>query len=361
MISIINTLYSLPDITIIPSKSSDISSRKECQPWCIGLNGKSGYLPIITAPMDSVVGEENYQVFQENGISPVLPRTVPIDVRLSKCAEVFCAFGLAEIEEWFLTKTNPMGEDLYLLIDIANGHMKAQMEVGKRLREKYGDRLHLMGGNIANPETVLEYSEAGFDYVRVGIGGGQGCITSTQCGIHYPMASLLNDIYKVMEISRCHNIKIVADGGIRTYSDAIKCLALGADYVMMGYTLSKALESSGKIFLDGQFYPLPNREKAKELFESGHRLFKEYHGMSTKVAQAKILGIDLESNRGALKTSEGKIEMVKIDYTLQGWVDNFKSYICSTMSYTGCRTLREFIGSPECGIISPSTVNLLNK
>jgi hypothetical protein len=32
-----------------------------------------------------------------------------------------------------------------------------------------------MGGNIANPLTYLEYDKAGFDFVRVGIGGGAAC------------------------------------------------------------------------------------------------------------------------------------------------------------------------------------------
>lgn len=364
MINTKEVLYSLSDITIIPIKFSSIRSRSECSPECLGLTGKPGYLPIITAPMDSVVGPDNYKEFEKNGISTVIPRTTPLEERLNLCAEVFCAFGLAEVEKEFLDKTYP-GDNIYILIDIANGHMKAQLEVGKKLREKYGDKLHLMGGNIANPETALEYNKAGFNYLRVGIGGGRGCITSTQCGIHYPMASLLDYIHRIFR-HRCYNLKIVADGGIRTYSDAIKCLALGADYVMMGYTLSKCLEASGDLLVD-----LPNQliwdkkitdlTVAREYFSRGKKLQKEYHGMSTKVAQAKILGVDLEEFRHSLKTSEGRSERVEIEYTISGWTDNFRSYLTSTMSYTGYKTLENFIGSPECRIVSPSVVDSLNK
>lgn len=352
-----NTLYSLSDITIIPAKVSKIRSRSECSPECLGLTGKSGFLPIITAPMDSVVGPENYQEFIKNGVSPVIPRTTPLKERLSLCAEIFCAFGLAEIEEEFLVKTNS-SKDLYLLIDIANGHMEAQLEIGKKLREKYGEHLHLMGGNIANPETVIEYGIAGFDYVRVGIGGGAGCITSTQCGIHYPMASLLSEIHSLLG-KHCFKLKIVADGGVKTYSDAIKCLALGADYVMMGYTLSKCLEASGD-FVNALGDSI-SRGVAEIYFEEGKDIFKEYHGMSTKTAQAKILGVNLEECRQSLKTSEGRIERIKIEYTLSGWIQNFRSYLTSAMSYTGFKTLRGFIGSPECRVLSPSMINLLNK
>lgn len=352
-------LYSLPDITIIPAEVSDIKSRKECSPECLGLTGKSGYLPIITAPMDSVVGPENYQEYIKNGISPVIPRTTPLEQRLELCAEVFCAFGLAEIEDIFLRQEIHPGKDIYILIDIANGHMKAQIEIGKKLKDKYKGRLHLMGGNIANPNTALEYGKAGFDYLRVGIGGGAGCITSTQCGVHYPMASLLDSIHFALR-TYSFNLKIVADGGIRTYSDAIKCLALGADYVMMGYTLSKCLEASGELY-DGLKMKIPSLDIAKEFMKKDMPVFKEYHGMSTKTAQAKMLGVDLEENRHSLKTSEGRTEMVKIEYTLEGWTDNFRSYLTSAMSYAGYRTLGKFIGGPECRVISSSTVNLLKK
>lgn len=355
-----NTLYSLSDITIIPSKISEIQSRSECSPECLGLTGKSKYLPIITAPMDSVVGPENYEIFQDHGISPIIPRTTPLEERLSLCAEVFCAFGLAEVENVFLGNvTIHHGKDIYILIDIANGHMKAQIKIGKKLREKYGDKLHLMGGNIANPETILEYERAGFDYVRVGIGGGAGCITSTQCGIHYPMASLLSDIQSLLK-HRCLRIKIVADGGIRNYSDAIKCLALGADYVMMGYTLSKCLEASGELY-DRLKLKIPSLKIAKEYMKKDMAVFKEYHGMSTKTAQAKMLGVDLEEHRHNLKTSEGRTEMVRIEYTLEGWIKNFRSYLTSAMSYTGFRSLEKFIGGPECRVISPSMIELLKK
>lgn len=40
--------------------------------------------------------------------------------------------------------------------------------------------------------------------------------------------------------------KIIADGGIRNYSDAIKALALGADYVMIGGLFTRMVESALK-------------------------------------------------------------------------------------------------------------------
>ncbi len=164
-------LYSLDDISVIPAETSDIRSRKECNPFTISLEGKDKFLPIITAPMDSVVDETCYTEFWDNGVSAIIPRTVALETRLRLCESVFCAFGFDEIEKEFISKTKE-GDNLYVLIDVANGHMNYQIELGKKLKDKYGDKLKLMGGNIANPETYKLYDEAGFDYLRCGVGGG---------------------------------------------------------------------------------------------------------------------------------------------------------------------------------------------
>ncbi len=57
--------------------------------------------------------------------------------------------------------------------------------------EKFGDKLILMAGNIANPETYREYARAGVDYVRISVGSGSCCITSSNSGCYTPMASLI--------------------------------------------------------------------------------------------------------------------------------------------------------------------------
>jgi hypothetical protein len=47
----------------------------------------------------------------------------------------------------------------------------------------------------------------------------------------------------------------------------------------------------------------------------------------------------------AIRTSEGVTRMQPVEYTLAGWVDNFKDYLATHMSYVGTRTLEEFIGN----------------
>ena len=345
-------LYSLSDVSIIPSAVSDIKSRSECYPYTQSIEGKDQYLPLIAAPMASVVGPENYKIFWDNKISAVIPRTVSLQERLKLCPEVMCAFGLKEIEENFVNRIyNLMGQRLYVLIDIANGHMKKEIDLGKQLKSLYGDSLVLMGGNIANPKTYWKYNEAGFDFLRVGIGKGRSCTTSTQTGVHYPMASLIDEIHK----SVCEKYtrytpgrtKIVADGGMRSYADIIKALALGADYVMVGGIFAKTHEAIGSTY-----------------WEDGH-LYRDYYGMSTKRAQSEILGFknseEAKEHGENLKTSEGRIERVEVEYSLAGWIENFTDYLRSAMSYTFSRSLDKFKDAKVRVISGSASVEVNNK
>lgn len=338
-------LYSLSDVSIIPEEVVTINSRSECNPFTDNIEKtKSNYYPIIVAPMASIISENNYKRFNNNGISCIIPRNIELDSRLRLCNNVFCAFSLKEVEDNFIiNKFNIINKKIYVLIDIANGHLEKQLSIGSSLKKIYGSSIVLMGGNIANPNTYLYYNSSGFDYVRVGIGGGSGCLTSTQTSIHYPMASLLDEIANIRsKVNIGNSTKVIADGGIGSYSDAIKCLALGADYVMMGRVFAKTVEACGDTYvgLDGKVY-------------------RHYYGMSTKEAQAKILGKSLENIKEKLKTSEGKTEELEVEYTISGWIDNFNSYLRSAMSYTNSRSLSEFKNS-RCNIISLSSSNFIN-
>lgn len=345
-------LYSLSDVSIVPRVIVDLESRSECHPFTESIEGRDQFLPLIAAPMASVVGPGNYKTFWQEGISVIIPRTTPLIERLGLCSEVMCAFSLREIEENLIDRSlNLMGQKLYILIDIANGHMTKELEIGKQLRSIYGDSLVLMGGNIANPETYWKYNEARFDFLRIGIGGGSRCTTSTQTGVHYPMASLIDDVFSGIKDKYIRydkeRTKIVADGGMRGYSDIIKSLALGADYVMIGSILAKTHEAIGPTY-----------------WEDGH-LYRDYYGMSTKRAQAEILGFnsqeDAKKHGEVLKTSEGRIERVEVEYSLAGWRENFESYLKSAMSYTGTRTLDEFKDASVRVISGSASVEVNNK
>lgn len=320
------TLYSLRDICIIPAVLTDIKSRSECNPCRKSITDVYGYYPLITAPMD-FVRLENIHEFEKAGISGILPRTVPFDKRIEFCKYNFCAFSLKECRELCSNPPFNVDECHYILIDIANGMMEEEINMGKRLKDAFNCKL--MGGNIGNPSTYLLYDQSGFDFVRVGIGDGAGCLTSYQLGVSYPYASLISEISELKYRYHSH-CKIIADGGMSSYSDIIKCLGLGADYVMCGKLLAQAALEGEEIGMDFV-----------------------YRGMSTKSAQK-----DMGATK--LKTAEGKTLQLKKEYTLSGWIENFDSYLRSAMSYCDSRDLKEFREKAICQVISPNSSYKIN-
>lgn len=349
-------LYSLKEITIIPAIISNIDSRSECNPY---YENEYKRLPLFTAPMSAVVGEKSFNNYFNNNIEPIIPRNIPIKRRLELLQQwdIFIAFSLNEIKEYLINfKIDTICTGTFkILIDIANGNMKKMFDIVKQLKEIYNSKIIIMAGNIANPETYEEYCKAGIDYCRVGIGGGSSCNTSTFTGIHYPMGSLLKECNKI-KITHNHfyenfpNIinsaytkqypatKIIADGGIKGYADIIKCLALGADYVMCGSVFAKMKESEGEIILD----------------DNKAILYKKFYGMSTPKAQIELGG-------DGSKATEGNETLIPVEYTMEEWVNNFTAYLKSTMSYCGKRTLEEFIGKVQTDIMSENSINSINK
>ena len=134
-----------------------------------------------------------------------------------------------------------------VLIDIANGHMSKLIVLIEEIKRLW-PHLKLMVGNIANPETFVNLGMAGADYIRCSIGSGAGCTTASNVSINYPLGSLISECY-ILRKQYGLKTKIVADGGMRNYSDVIKALGLGADYVMIGSIFNKAIESAGHNYL----------------------------------------------------------------------------------------------------------------
>lgn len=395
--------YSYNDLTIVPSKISYVDSRSECNPFVSG-----NTLPIFTAPMSSVVGLDNYLEWESNGIIPILPRTVPLsfDELLEKIYQGYwVALGLSEfksLEDNLVI--DQIRDKARVLLDIANGHMNTVYYLSKKLKNKFGDKIEIMIGNIANPETYLDCIEAGVDYVRCSIGSGAGCLTTSNTGVHYPIASLLDEINKLKGRST-NPPKVIADGGIRNYSDVIKALALGADYVMIGGLFSQFLESTGEIIgneeiskehdsvykftlhsvsgvrnsdiMDRASSPDTDnvgievfdfalnidlsvcKEHIKRNLIQHYKIEKLFYGMSTKRAQMMI-GINGPIGT-KLKTAEGIEKVVQVKYTMKQWIENMIDYLKSAMSYCGCIDLQSFIGKQTLIPNSPGEMGAVNK
>ena len=330
-----NLKFDFNDISIIPTMLSDISSRDE-----INVYDKNNKLPLWVSPMDTVVSKDNHKLFLDLGYNVCLPRGEKYSE--DKC---FISYGLDEI-----IKRVENNEKLSSLIniDIANGNMIKLYNISKVIKEKYD--VQLMVGNIANPKTYEKLSEIGVDYIRCGIGGGSICTTAANVGIFYPMASLIKECYDI-SCTLNNSAKIIADGGFKNFDEIIKALAIGADGVMLGGILSKCIESCAPCYMkdDYQGYKEISYKKGINIFKNKDEdLYKQYRGSSIKSVQKKW-------NKNKIKTGEGIIKFNEVEYTLQGWTENFIDYLKSNMSYCGKRNLEEYIGYPEYVFISQNS------
>ena len=149
--------YTYRDITILPNPISHIEHRKECIPL-----DENGMLPLFTAPMDTVVNENNFEKFTEEMVYAILPRTVDLSKRIEfSLKRRWAAYSLKEFEGIFCNEKEKLDESkgICALIDVANGHMKEVLDLSREAKTKFGDNLVLMTGNIANPDTYFEYAK----------------------------------------------------------------------------------------------------------------------------------------------------------------------------------------------------------
>jgi GMP reductase len=351
-----DTKWDLNDIVIIPAEESNISSRSECDVTCDF--GIYKCLPLIASPMDTVVSLDNYEKYIEAGIIPCIPRG-NIDKHPIDKSRYFMSYGLNEIESQLQTLRNitlygesvkdPFYSYPNVLIDMANAHMSKLIDIIKEIKEVCPS-INLMVGNVANPETFVNLGLAGVDMIRISIGNGCGCTTAANVSIHYPIGSLLSEC-AILKVQYGLKTKIVADGGMKNYSDVIKSLGIGADFVMIGSIFNKSIESAGFNYL----YKIRiNSILAEKLWKLGFPVKKKYRGMSTKAVQRSW-------GKTKLVTAEGITKYQRVEYTLGQWTENFRDYLKSAMSYTNSRTLEDFIGKVKYVHISEAARKRFDK
>jgi len=328
--------FDFHDIALVPSVLSKVESRSQVNlPFP---------LPLVASPMNSVLSIKKKGRFNENFFYNLLGQMIvcsPRDYEYSEDNQhlqwselTFKSMSLQDfrlIETDFKSFNSIVSESNNILVDIANGHMWKLVDLSKLFIRKFPDK-KLMIGNIANPYTYHEFAKIGVHYCRIGIGGGSVCTSSANAAIHYPMASLIYECNSLRQ-ANSHKCRIVADGGFKNFSDIIKGLALGADYIMLGGILNKCLDSDSHPYLWKKF-KITNMGLAQWLYRNKFSLYKRHVGMSTKEIQ-KIWG------NKKLKTSEGIAKWNKVEYTFDGWIENFNDYLKSAMSYLNCTNLEE--------------------
>jgi IMP dehydrogenase len=159
-------------------------------------------------------------------------------------------------------------------------------------------------GNCVTYEVTLNLMKAGAAAVMVGIGPGAACTSRGVLGVGVPQASAIadcaaarNDYYQ----ETGNYVPVIADGGLITGGDICKCIACGADGVMIGSPFARCAEAPGRGYHWGMATPSP-------LLPRGTRISVGTTGTLEQILTGPAALDDGTHNLlGALKTSMGTL------------------------------------------------------
>ncbi len=115
-------------------------------------------------------------------------------------------------------------------------------------------------GNCVTYEVAMNLMKAGAAGVLVGIGPGAACTSRGVLGVGVPQATATADCAAARDDHYAKTgkyVPVIADGGIITGGDICKCLACGADAVMIGSPIARAAEAPGGDYHWGMATPSP--------------------------------------------------------------------------------------------------------
>lgn len=231
---------------------------------------------------------------------------------------VFITTGLKDSKEK-LFKLLDFNENIdKVCIDIANGYIPKLIDFVKELRTKYPHIL-IMAGNVVTGDMVQDLILNGADIVKVGIGPGSVCITRSQTGVGRPQ---LSTILECADAAHGVGGMICADGGCTCPGDIAKAFGGGADFVMLGGMLAGTDEATG------------------ELVNINGKSYKQFYGMSSKLAQEKHFGGMKE-----YRTTEGREKLIPYKGSAKDVMEDILGGIRSTMTYIGATRLKDI---PKC-------------
>jgi IMP dehydrogenase/GMP reductase len=311
------------DISLVPTEISRIKSRKETETSTEFLQEKL-LQPVISSPMESVTGLDMAKELTNLGCLGILNR---FDSSLKKILEddsngkeiiaVSVALNTA------IDVIEKLASHNYIIcIDTANANNHEVLHKAEEIKNRFNVRLIV--GNIAHGATLNQLENAGVDAVRVGIGSGSVCTTSIQTGIGIGQVTSLLDVLFAREEKKL-NIKIIADGGIKSPGDVVKAIALGADAAMLGRMLAGTKETPG------------------DVIKYDDQLWKKYRGSAS-------FGVKMKN-----EFIEGEETMVPYKGVVQNVIDGISDGLKSSMSYMNCLNLNELREKNSFTILSNSS------
>jgi len=317
---------SFDDVLLVP-KFSNLSSRQDADISSQLDDNHKFSLPVISSPMDTVTEATMARAMHKAGGLGIIHRyNDPTgQVRLFAEADVPAAVAIGMNGDYMERAATAVEFGCTILcVDVAHGHHVMMESCLKSLKDKFGSSVHIMAGNVATREALDALASWGADSVRVGIGGGSICSTRLVSGHGVPTFASILDCAQTE-----HDVKIIADGGIKTTGDMVKAYAAGADFVMIGSMLAGTKESPGEVFknTDGKEY-------------------KVYRGMASSAAQ--------NDWRGKSSTPEGISTTITYKGSVEGILRDIEGGIKSGLSYSGVKNLKDLHAKSEFVIQTPA-------
>nr|WP_230081490.1 GuaB3 family IMP dehydrogenase-related protein [Aeromicrobium senzhongii] len=284
--------YHFDDIAIVPSRRTR-DPHEVSTDWQI--DAYRFDLPIIAAPMDSVMSPETAIALGKFGglgvlnleglwtryedplplleeiarIEPaqVTPRlqqiySEPIKAELItarlheiRAAGVTVAGALSPGHtKQFADAVVQAGVDLFVIrgTTVSAEHVSGNAEPLNLKEFIYELDVPVIVGGCATHQAALHLMRTGAAGVLVGFGGGATHTTRSVLGVAVPMASAVSDVAAArrdyLDESGGRYVHVIADGSIGRSGDLTKAFACGADAVMIGSPFARATDAPGRGF-----------------------------------------------------------------------------------------------------------------
>ncbi len=320
------------DVILVPAYNG-IKSRNMVT-TSVKVSGRLFDIPIVSSNMDTVTGEAMARLMASHGGLALLHRFMSVEDNVALFKKVFdpkhvgVSIGLGDEGMARAEALIAAGAEI-VCVDIAHGHSKEMNRTIRELREKFHDNIMIVAGNVATYAGADYLAAAGADAIKVGIGPGSVCTTRMKTGFGVPQLTAIVECSKV-------DRHIIADGGIRYPSDAVKALAAGADLVMIGGLLSGTDETPGDVH-------------EKKLADGGVKRFKRFRGMASREAQEDFWGAMQD-----WKTAEGVALEVPCKGPAKAVIMDLMGGIRSGMTYCGAQEIRELKRKAQFMEITPA-------
>lgn len=284
------TAYSFDDISIVPSRRTR-EPNEVSTAWQI--DAYKFELPLLAAPMDSVVSPETAIAIGKLGGLGVLnleglwtryenPKiqlgeisSIPADQATRRMQELYKApirpelikERIAEIRAAGVTVAGALspqrtaefhkavidaGVDIFVIrgTTVSAEHVSKAHEPLNLKKFIYELDVPVIVGGSATSQSALHLMRAGAAGVLVGFGGGAAHTTRQVLGVSVPMATAVADVAaarrEYLDESGGRYVHVIADGSVGKSGDIAKAIACGADAVMLGSPLARAEESPGR-------------------------------------------------------------------------------------------------------------------